>query len=295
MNKFCYLPSALLLILNSMAFAGTETHGGSSIVCRDRRGSIISTQLTDSYEQSQSSLLPEDTEENQVYHVALDRLHFRPDIQIWFRATLGQFQSLAKRSETPLSRINDLGRTNRLPNRCEYRQLAIFDGTRILIDPELYFSLPLRDRAALFIHEAVYYISRNFKNSGITDSSWARKVTGELISQTNITKADDVLQETLEEISFHLSPGTYRLGECRIDLSFNCATSVLTVKTKKVESCVAYGITENEIPLKLNWKTGEYFSRSGLHLVPGDQKFTLGEATFKHSGLSWSGASQWCQ
>lgn len=282
------LLSFALLFICSEAFAGSESHGGSSIVCRSRRGAIISTELTDSYEQGEFRLIPPETSETDVYYAALNRLSFRPDIQVWLKEALTSFQSWVKPSDGALPRVADLGRARRLLPGCEYRQLAIFDGSRILVDPELYSKLPSRDRAALLIHEAIYYIARNFKGAEIIDSSWARVVTGELISQRNFEDSDSVLQSELRQISFHMTPGTHRLGECRLHLSFDDDLAGIRISTKEVERCAAYGITQKEMMLHLDWKTGDYFSGSGEHLVPGSKGFTLGSFAFIQKGVFMS-------
>ncbi len=278
------LLSFALLFICSEAFAGSESHGGSSIVCRNRRGAIISTELTDSYEQSEFRLIPPETSETDVYYSALNRLSFRPDIQLWLKEALTSFQSWVKPSDGALPRVADLGRARRLLPGCEYQQLAIFDGSQILVDPQLYSKLSSRDRAALLIHEAVYYIARNFKGAEITDSSWARVVTGELISQTNLEDSDSVLQSELMLISFHMAPGTYRLGDCRLHLSFDDDLAGIRIYTKEVERCAVYGITRKELKLHLDWKTGDYFSGLGDHLVPGSNGFTLGSFAFTQRG-----------
>ena len=277
--------SFVLPIIYSEAFAGSESHGGSSIVCRSRRGAVISVELTDSYEQGDFRLLPPETDEIDVYYSALNRLSFRPDVQLWLKEALAAFQSRVKASEGPLPWVGDLGRARRLLPGCEYQQLAVFDGSQILVNPELYKALSSRDRAALIIHEAIYYIARDFKGAEINNSMWARAVTGELISQSNVEDSDGVLQSELRQIAFHMVPGIYRLGECRLHLSFEDDFAGIRIYTRKVDLCAAYGITRNELLLQLDWKTGEYFSSTGEHLVPGSTGFTLGASAFVQKGF----------
>ncbi len=288
MIKTSLLSLALLLNLSSEVLAGSETHGGSAIVCRDRRGGIISTELTDSYEQGDLRLLPEETSETEVFNNALDRLDFRPDLQMWFQETFIRFQDWTKLSAEPLPLVRDLGNAKALGHRCEYQQLAVFDGTHLLVDSELYNALPRRDRAGLIVHEAIYYIARNFKGVEITDSSWSRKVTGELLSQRNVPDAEALLQTALAQITFRLLPGVYRIGDCRVSLSFDYETPSIRLYTGRVSRCASLGITQNETMLLLNWKTGEYYSNAGQHLVPGLWKFDLDAHSFDHSGFFWS-------
>ncbi len=290
MIKTGLLSFALLFLLGTDAFAGSSAHGGSAIVCRDRHGGIISTELTDSYEQGDLRLLPEETSETEVFYNALDRLDFRPDLQMWFQETFIRFQGWMKLTTEPLPLVRDLGNAKALGHRCEYQQLAVFDGTQLLVDSEVYNALPRRDRAALIIHEAIYYIARNFKGVEITDSSWSRKVTGELTSQRNVPDAEALLQTALEQITFRLLPGVYRIGDCRVSLSFDDEEEAPSIRlyTGRVSRCTSLGITQNETMLQLDWKTGEYYSSTGQHLVPGLWMFNLDAHAFGHSGIFWA-------
>ena len=68
-----------------------------------------------------------------------------------------------------------------LPKNCEIAQIAIYNSLGIQMDKSLWDSLDSRNKAALILHEAIYYYRRTY---GATTSDETRKFVGQIFSTT---------------------------------------------------------------------------------------------------------------
>ncbi len=281
-----------LLVIASLASATsawswTGTHGGSCVSCKNRKGDIVSTLLTDSYEASSSFVLDPETSEKDVYDNAIERLRIRPHIRIWVQDFIDHFAGKAVMVNEELPMIFDIGDARRpLGTHCEYRQLAAFDDEELRVNQSLYDAIPTRDRGALILHEAVYHIARLFPEREITDSKWARKVTGQLISYSQVSEDNSALMTSLNRISTNLFRGIYRSGHCRLHVDFDDDRPVLILR-KLSKGCEDLGFSRQDIELNIVWQTGEFRAAEGTTLVPGPNSFYLNGLPFNLVVGTW--------
>ncbi len=270
-SVFTVLSLQFLFSLSS-AWAYTGTHGGSSVVCRTRQGEIKSVDLTDVYDftgDSDHELLPPEVSEADVLAHAVSRLDGNTYFAVWLVALFNEFKTWVTPVQGPLPSIQDLGEVDFPGPGCKHEQLAVFDGSQIRVDRELYIRLSPLNRAALILHEAVYYIARTDQDQVVDNSHWARMVTGELLS---ITTTWYGLDQAIAHISRDLAPGTYRAGDRKLKIRFEEHTQRIQMITKDS------GTTD----LNLNWKTGNFEGPGGLLLIPGNLKyFMLNGETFR--------------
>ncbi len=171
------------LALGNSGFAGDKGNGGVSVVCRDSTGVIASAELLDIYEGKELY--------RQTY--SAESLGVETRIKL-LQAELSQYPNFLKRFQETLTRINanttfvsrgnELMPTNdALPilrkKGCEYEQAATYtnDG-QLFISQEIYDAFDPLNKAALFVHEAFYWIYRQGKNpQSPLNSRDSRKLT----------------------------------------------------------------------------------------------------------------------
>ena len=201
---------ALLLAPFSGAFAATMStteismlaadrvgNGGFAHVCRDNRGRITSARLLDLWETN--TLYPHSSNEPVETQVetALKKLKsFSPNA---YRVVNFRYQAIKNaivKTPRALSMTEDAFPPYEPARGCKYEQVARFEpvltetGTSGLrINSEIYDSprFSNSDRAALFIHEAVYLVDR-LRNQA-TNSQRARTLTAHLMSQSPVPNA----------------------------------------------------------------------------------------------------------
>lgn len=177
-----------LVFLNTAHAFGTETSGGGgAAVCRDAQNKIISAQLLDLYEGSVR------------FGLDLQRAKVAPKDQIL--DVLSRIQSpLLKKLITQsivdivdntvflpngvgMASLTDLGSDYAVfaPEGCNIEPVGFYesDGT-LKVATSIYNALPKTDRAAFFLHEAIYKLARDlaFKRN----SSESRKSVAALFS-----------------------------------------------------------------------------------------------------------------
>jgi hypothetical protein len=154
---------------------GQETHGGSSLVCRESagQGAILSAQLFDLWE----ATLPPPlglgltaAREEKDFEAQLTLKQVRiARANPAFAAELGEKLESVRQAKymipahLRLERIDDLESPVILPRGCYVEQLAVYfdPDDRLLIDPNLFGALSSEtDRAAFYLHEALYKLFR---------------------------------------------------------------------------------------------------------------------------------------
>ncbi len=201
---------ALLIMPLTGAFAATMStaeisllaadrvgNGGFAHVCRDTRGRITSARLLDLWETN--SLRPHSSSapvETQIENALKKLQTFSPNAYRVVTYRYNIIKNAVVKTPRPLSMTEDAFPPYEPARGCKYEQVARFEpvltetGTSGLrINSEIYDSprFSNSDRAALFVHEAVYLVDR-LRNQA-TNSQRARTLTAHLMSQSRVPNA----------------------------------------------------------------------------------------------------------
>lgn len=199
MNKIFFVLTSMLMILEfpNIAISSTRVgNGGGALVCKNPNGDTTVT-LLDLYEATER------------YGLKLSQLTGTVDQQMAaiygkiFKTTIIDFgfgdvvKTIADDFKTnvkfiPADRklqLIDDANYLMLPINCERQQLAIFDDLgNIYIDTNLYNKLDNTNKAALFIHEAIYYLQKDSNKMDVhlddINSDTVRKSVAYLFSDT---------------------------------------------------------------------------------------------------------------
>lgn len=175
----------VLLLLPLLSFAGEKGNGGYAIVCRDNSGEITSAELLDIYEGRvlyKRSYAVDMNSTSELIEVAKSRI--------------GDYGSFLNKLNKELSLINQnlifIPNGNELEptddafppikkKGCQFEQLANYTNIgEVLVSQEIYDNLDNVNKAALFIHEAVYAIRR--KAVGDENSQISRRIVAQLMA-----------------------------------------------------------------------------------------------------------------
>lgn len=167
------------------AHAGEKGNGGYSVVCRDNSGMITSAELLDIYE---GRILYK-----RAYAVDMNSVEELIEIA---KSRLAEHGGFLSKLEKELSAIhqnlifipdgNELQPTDDAfppikKKGCQFEQLANYTNAgEVLVSQEIYDRLDNVNKAALFIHEAVYAIRR--KAVADTNSQVSRRITAHLMA-----------------------------------------------------------------------------------------------------------------
>lgn len=174
-----------LILISSLAMAGDKGNGGYSIVCRDNDGPITSAEILDVYEgrilYKRNFAVDQNSVEDLV-NVALARVDY------WgaFANKLKKEIALIEKNMILIPEGNELELTDDAfppikKKGCKFEQLANYTNSgEVLVSQEIFDRLDNVNKAAMFIHEALYSIRR--KSVGDTTSQTTRKFTAHLLA-----------------------------------------------------------------------------------------------------------------
>lgn len=181
-----------LLALNTAHAIGTETSGGGgAAVCRDSQHKIISAQLLDLYEGSvrfgfdlqRTEITPKDQVLDVISKVQsplLKKLITQSLIDVVERMVFLP-------TGIGMAPLTDLGSAYAafVPEGCRIEPVGYYeaDGT-LKVATAVYSALPKTDRAAFFLHEAIYKLARNLtfkQNSSDSRKSVAALFSGDVV------------------------------------------------------------------------------------------------------------------
>ncbi len=180
-----YLMAITMMALSFTVLAGDKGNGGYSVVCRDSNGIINSAELLDIYEGRILYHLDYQNNEIEVdslVHVALNRT----SDNVSFYGKLSREIEHIRENTVFIPDGHELELTeDAFPiikkKGCNYEQLATYTlDDKLIISEEIYRKLDNLNKAALYIHEAVYAIRRKALNENSSFAS--RKVTAHLMS-----------------------------------------------------------------------------------------------------------------
>lgn len=175
-----------LLMMSSFAMAGDKGNGGYSIVCRDNEGPITSAEILDMYEGRilyKKTYAVDQNSVEDLINLALSRVDY------WgaFAGKLKKEIELVEKNMIMIPEGNELELTDDAfppikKKGCKFEQLANYTNSgEVLVSQEIFDRLDNVNKAAMFIHEAIYSIRR--KSLGDTTSQVTRKFTAQLLAQ----------------------------------------------------------------------------------------------------------------
>ncbi|MDB2447379.1 hypothetical protein N9W79_02005 [bacterium] len=193
-RKLSILISGLLFTITNLAFGagGIDGGGGNAVVCRDNTQKIYSATLLDIYEwQVLEGIEPEPFPEQSYESLALSAAYkvskgLMDDID---ESSGGEGQVVKKLWELFKSKrlINSKLLPNQdsghfiLPQGCEIEPLARYQvrTDKLYINKEIWEALDETNKAALMVHESLYYFNRLF---GEQNSDRVRKAVAKAFS-----------------------------------------------------------------------------------------------------------------
>ena len=191
--------------------AGVDSSGGgTAVVCRDGNHAISRIELLDLFEGRSVYGLTyvnnTDTTDDQIFAVYEKAATTMVQPQIDLFSALTRVRRIAKilPQGTHLSAINDAYPIV-LPDGCRLEQFASYIDDGVLsIDAELWDAADQTNRAALYLHEAVYRLARG---EGATDSRFSRRVVSYLFSTTILDPVIDGIPANARWCETHDSVG----------------------------------------------------------------------------------------
>lgn len=234
----------LSILLSSPSEAGTATHGGSVVICREM-GELREVRFLDLFEgELQGRMgLQASASFQETLDFAIDRakkiapgawyLHMALDEGV--KAALQLLWFVPGVESVP-----DSGPITPLPQGCRVAQIATYDyRSQILIDQGLWNDLSNRDRAALILHEVLFAVQRSVKLIP-PDTNYHSTSTRELVSLLLTPSTNDRFLRTkiMEFINgfeggIYADPDRYEVS-FRWDPTRRKATATLQVKQEIV-------------------------------------------------------------
>ncbi len=198
-NKMIIL-SMLLMALSAMTHADEVGNGGGAFVCRDSQGKIESAELVDLFEGRREpyflniSTTNDSSMESQM-NAAVEKIKLHaPDLSPKFKEALNytlQRKRFIESNEELLEFRDDLQVIGK--KGCPREQLANFTPLGVvLVDAEIYNAMDNTNKAALWVHEAIYKVLRG---EGDTDSRKASLMTAIVFSDLEIIKFFNEVQK----------------------------------------------------------------------------------------------------
>lgn len=181
------------LVAGQLVKAGQEVgNGGYSVVCRDKNMKITEAHILDLFEAENIGLTiryTKDEVEVQLKNL-IDKLDENSGVGFEISKQLKLVKQKAKfiKKKTVGMPLTSDAFPKLKQKGCEYEQLATYytnnDENFLLIDSEIYDAISKTDRAALWMHEVLYKMNREFNNA--TDSLKTRELVGHLVSDQDI-------------------------------------------------------------------------------------------------------------
>ena len=190
-----------VLMQASLSFAGgSDGGGGKAVVCYffDRPDKIANVELLDLYEGKILENLKinddYDREPTEILNAVLDKAHFQEqDVRSMIASIHLGFHYLGRGV-----RLKPIGDSNEIfiPANCKIEQIANFQGlSRIFVVKDFWDFLPQSHKAALMLHEALWYIERS---AGSYSSSRARRSVARFFSEDFIFTPVDYSPESAD-------------------------------------------------------------------------------------------------
>lgn len=178
-------------------FGGKEAHGGIAYVCRDATKKITFARLLDLWEGEELKTWKSDEAVDAQIEKALAKMAaVSPDTASQIRVDLKYVRENTYFTDRLLTSTADALPPYRADEGCAYEQVARYEGVvleigknGLKVSREIFDSPAFTnsDRAALFLHEAVY--SRDRANNEVESSNRTRIVIAHLFSESDLPNA----------------------------------------------------------------------------------------------------------
>jgi hypothetical protein len=218
--------SLLAMALSLATHAGQGGNGGGAFVCRNSAGKILSSQLVDLYEAEAQYGLTVKRDSRLTVDEQLDLAAFRiqsssNDFYLKLDSHINEVRQILR--IVPNAKLENTQDFDIVvsPKTCNggkvgFEQLANYtDEGQLIVDEEIWKTLPATDKAALYLHEAIYSYLR--KEDMVITSKRARQITG--YSFSNPSKSDfKLLLDTVILSGHYLCDGTLNEFEITAEL-----------------------------------------------------------------------------
>jgi hypothetical protein len=175
--KLVLMMFILAFAAEAMAKGGQGGNGGGGLVCRNELGEIKSIQMFDLYEgrsryQFTGEALSGKTSE-EILEKAYARVRdYGDSLAAKIEAAEKLFQANIVFTDMPLDESPDANKVM-IEKGCRYEQIVTWDDRvlKVFVNQELYNALDVVGRAALSLHEAVYWVARNYSKQSYSDDT----------------------------------------------------------------------------------------------------------------------------
>jgi hypothetical protein len=273
---------ALSMLISFTSWAGGDVgNGGVSVICRDSLGKITSAELLDIFEGREiygRKYLNDNISVDTKLEISQLKISRHPTYLTKFQDELAKVQA----NLVFIGEGIELNPTNdALPtiskNGCNYEQVAnyTYEG-EVLVSREIYNAFDVNNKAALFIHEAVYALRRK---EGDKNSQKSRRLTAHLVANNGDQKIiDQLVSETTPSgarICGAVGSIESRISDCNFS-KWNFALVARTEKGHEVYKDLHSGlIWSDRLPSTMNHNDALKVCKADLPEVGGI------------SGLSW--------
>lgn len=234
--KFKKIVIGLSMLTSFTSWAGGDVgNGGVSVVCRDSLGEITSAELLDIFEGREiygRKYINENIGVDTKLEISQLKLSRHPTYLTKFQDELAKVQAnlIFIREGIELNPTNDA-----LPtiskNGCNYEQVANYtDEGEVLVSREIYNAFDVNNKAALFIHEAVYALRRKV---GDKTSQKSRRLTAHLVANNGDQKIIDQLVSETKPSGSRICGDVGSIESRIADCSFSEGNFALVTRTEK--------------------------------------------------------------
>lgn len=241
-----FLTFLFVIATSLIAHAGGEKgNGGYSIVCRDDNEIITSAELLDIYEGRMIYRRNYPVQQKSIEEfIKLGRSRLSEN-HLYFQGKLDKQLAIVEKSIVLVPEGNILNETeDAFPpikkKGCKFEQVANFtDGGELIIAQEIFDRLDNLNKAALYLHEAIYLIRR--KAVGDTNSQVTRRIVSQLIaSNPDLSVIDrwgrDTFYRPINKQSCGLEGAINdRIDSCSYTMIRNYNYSLVTRTTSGIE------------------------------------------------------------
>jgi len=185
--------AAVLAFFSSLSIAltveagGFNGGGGGAAVCRDRNNKIRRAYLIDTYERQvwNRDIRKSSAPELEQLKAAIARIpdEFQRTVVTDYAATVAGTASFLP-PKVAIAPTTDLGLLTLIPDGCVVEPVGVYTNGGLSISREVYRALSKTDRAAFFLHEAIYKLARDTADA--QDSQWTRFVVGMLFAKEQV-------------------------------------------------------------------------------------------------------------
>lgn len=178
---------SVLSIVSTAEAGGFNGGGGGAAVCRDRNNKIRRAYLIDTYERQvwDGDIRKSSAPELEQLKAAIARIpdEFQRTVVTDYAATVVRVATFLP-PNVAIAPTTDLGLLTLIPEGCSIEPVGVYTSGGLSISREVYRALSKTDRAAFFLHEAIYKLARDTADA--QDSQWTRFVVGKLFAKEKV-------------------------------------------------------------------------------------------------------------